>query len=170
MPYVAAGVTTAIPAVEGLQPDGGLGALTPRTKETRIGPPGIVVVVRLRHSWVPSWCSHIRLRRSARVVLRRSAPPVRRLNACCSCGLGGQSRSHVRQCQQRATSPRQMPSATTTVPAERQKTQRVGTKDHITICFAMTHSGAAAPMDLSLWRRTRRSRGHTCRRERSASQ
>ena len=58
MPYVAAGVTTAIPAVEGLQPDGGLGALTPRTKETRIGPPGIVVVVRLRHSWVPRVLSY----------------------------------------------------------------------------------------------------------------
>jgi hypothetical protein len=126
MPHVAAGVTSAIPAVEGLQPDGGLGALTPRTQDARLGPRGISVV-RLRHSCVIR-CSHIALRRSARVARSRSGRPVRRLNACCWGGLRGQSRSHVRQCQQRTTSPRQLPNAMTTVPAERQKRQRVGRK------------------------------------------
>ena len=91
MPHVAAGVTSAIPAVEGLQPDGGLGALTPGTQDARVGPRGITVV-RSRHSCVLR-CSHIPLRRSARVALRRSGRPVRRLNACCSGGLRGQSRA-----------------------------------------------------------------------------
>jgi hypothetical protein len=88
MPHVAARVTTAIPAVEGLQPHGRLQALTLRTERTRLGLPTIAVV-RLTHSYVPR-CAHVRLRRSARVTRRRSRGPVRRLNACRSFALRGQ--------------------------------------------------------------------------------
>ena len=162
MPHVAARVTTAIPAVGGLQPDGGLGALTPRTEGTRIGPRSITVV-RLMHSCVPS-CSHVRLRRSARVARRRSTGPVRRLNACCSFGLKGQARSHVRQCQQRVTAPCQMLTAATTVPPEWQKTHRRGTEDHIVIfrmapVWVLLHS-RAKPVE----RGHAGAGAHTCRR------
>ena len=150
MPHVAAGVTTAIPAVEGLQSDDGLGALTLGTEGTRIGLPTITVV-RLTHSYVPG-CAHVRLRRSARVARRRSIGPVRRLNACCSFGLRGQQRSHVRQCQERTTSPRQIPNAGTRVPAERQKAHRRGTNDHISISFAMTPFRCCCTTGPAPWR------------------
>ena len=89
-----------------------------------------------------------RPRRSARVALRRSAGPARRSNAWWSSGLRGQWRSHARQCQQRATTPAQMRSATTTVPAERQKRHRCGTEDNIIIFRNGSCSKAAARGEL----------------------
>jgi hypothetical protein len=146
MPHVAARTTSTIVAESGVQCDGGLGALTPRTRGTRTWR-GRTTVLPLTHSGVPELLFAISTAPSARLALRRSTAPLRRSRVRCSSGLRGQTRLHVSQRQQRTTAPCQIIVAGT-VPAEWQNTHCGGTEDHVII------SSPKPPVPVLLHQRT----------------